>query len=685
VSITPDLSASAIHTDLWVPVNVGSDAALGLSLAQVILEEELHDAAFIREQTDLPLLVRRDTRRFLRASDLEEEGKEHEFFVFDLASDGPRTVQKETLALEGLEPALEGDFQLATRQGPVTVTPVLNLLREHLKSYTPELAAEITGTSPDLIRSLARQIARARAATILTQSNFGKFYHGMEMQRAQFLVLALCGHFGRKGSGLNAFPFLSIDGNMPVALAPPPLPDLGALISAVMDGLRPKQGETTEMFYLRMSREMYTSGTFVSSSLFLHTHAGLAPLTGSSRRWDPHLKRDADEYLSEAIDKGWQLRPPEPRMLLEVGGNLLRRARGHDRLIEGLLPKLSLLVTFDWRLSTTALHSDYVLPAAGWYERDDIVWATPIVPFAQATTKAVEPVAESKQDWEFHCLLLKAIQQRAIARGEKTFTNHAGEEQRLDDVFDDFTFRGLVSEDDPERLLKAILFVSSNLEGTNWDELKQQGHARFTGLGRSPINITNATDIEPNQTITANMWHTENKMPWPTLTRRMQFYIDHDSYLELGEELPTHKDAPPIGGDHPLQMTSGHARWSIHSMWRDHPLMLSLQRGEPVVLLNQRDAESRGIREDDRVRVRNDIGAFELRAKLSPTIRPGQIVVYHAWEPFQFANHRSYQAVTPSPLNPIEMAGGYYHLQPYLTVGQPGMNDRGTRAEVEKV
>ena len=101
--------------------------------------------------------------------------------------------------------------------------------------------------------------------------------------------------------------------------------------------------------------------------------------------------------------------------------------------------------------------------------------------------------------------------------------------------------------------------------------------------------------------------------------------------------------------------------------------------------LNPRDAESRGIREGDRVRVKNDIGAFEIFAKLSETMRPGQIVVYHAWEPFQFPNHRSYQAVTPSPLNPIQMAGGYYHLQPYMTVGQPGMNDRGTRVEVEKI
>ena len=86
VTVTPDFSASAIHTDLWVPVNVGTNAALGLSMAQVIVAEDLDDAAFIREQTDLPLLVRTDTRRLLRASDLEPGGAADAFYVYDLAS-----------------------------------------------------------------------------------------------------------------------------------------------------------------------------------------------------------------------------------------------------------------------------------------------------------------------------------------------------------------------------------------------------------------------------------------------------------------------------------------------------------------------------------------------------------------------------------------------------------------------
>jgi len=46
-------------------------------------------------------------------------------------------------------------------------------------------------------------------------------------------------------------------------------------------------------------------------------------------------------------------------------------------------------------MSYTALHSDYVLPAATWYEYDDIPWTTPIAPFAHATTRVVEPLGEA--------------------------------------------------------------------------------------------------------------------------------------------------------------------------------------------------------------------------------------------------------------------------------------------------
>ena len=146
-----------------------------------------------------------------------------------------------------------------------------------------------------------------------------------------------------------------------------------------------------------------------------------------------------------------------------------------------------------------------------------------------------------------------------------------------------------------------------------------------------------------------------------------------------------HKDNPPIGGDYPLQMTGGHNRWSIHAAWRDHKPLLQLQRGEPVIYVNTDDAKEREISDGDQVRVHNDLGDFEIQAMLSPSLKPGQVVVYHAWEQSQFKDGKTYQALTPSPLNPIQLSGGYFHLQPMVMSQSPGCTDRGTRVDLERV
>jgi len=691
VSIAPDFNASSIHADLWVQVEPGTDAALGLAMAQVMIAENLHDEGFIREQSDFPLLVRKDTRHFLREADLESGGAEDVFYVFDRASGEICEAPKRTLDLEDLDPALEGEYEIQAVDGKVVVEPVFALFRRHVASYTPEAVSEITGTGPDLIRDLARRIARAKAATILTQSNFAKYYHGLEMERAQILVMTLAGQVGKKGSGFTGFPFIFLANADALNVSSGRLsPKLGMIAlglkmapAMIMAKLK---GYTNEMFIYEATREEYKKGGYLPTAIYLHRVGGLDVNTGRSREWDPYMKRDLEEYLEESLAKGWQIAPTTaPKIMFEVGGNLFRRVRGYDKLYDKFLPGLDMLVTVDWRMSNTALLSDYVLPAASWYEKNDIVWTTPIAPFANVTTRAVDPLAESKSDWEFHALLLKTIQARAEERGELTFRDRAKEERRLDRVYDEFSFGRRFTEENEEEFLREILDLTTNLNGITWDELKEKGFERYTDIGMGLASIGNATDIEPDETITANTWHTRDKMPWPTLTRRLQFYIDHELYLELGEELPVHKDNPPIGGDYPLQLTGAHTRWSIHSIWRDDKNLMRLQRGEPAMIMSPGDLATRGLRDGDLARARNDIGWFEARVKVSHSVRPGQVILYHGWEPYQFKEHRSHQTILPSPLNPLHFAGGYFHLQPYMLTGEPGHNDRGTRLEVEPV
>ncbi|MDG9670946.1 nitrate reductase subunit alpha [Hahella sp. CR1] len=61
--------------------------------------------------------------------------------------------------------------------------------------------------------------------------------------------------------------------------------------------------------------------------------------------------------------------------------------------------KVDLLVTLDFRMSTTCLYSDIVLPTATWYEKDDLN-TSDMHPFIHPLSKAVDPVWEARSDWD---------------------------------------------------------------------------------------------------------------------------------------------------------------------------------------------------------------------------------------------------------------------------------------------
>ena len=87
----------------------------------------------------------------------------------------------------------------------------------------------------------------------------------------------------------------------------------------------------------------------------------------------------------------------------------------------------------------------------------------------------------------------------------------------------------------------------------------------------------------------------------------------------------------------------------------------------------------------DRMRVYNDAGEFEASVKIAAGVQPGEVIVYHAWENFQFKDGRAFQNLIPSPLNPVELSGGQFHLRPMSICMQPSHTDRDTRVQVEAV
>jgi nitrate reductase alpha subunit len=174
-----------------------------------------------------------------------------------------------------------------------------------------------------------------------------------------------------------------------------------------------------------------------------------------------------------------------------------------------------------------------------------------------------------------------------------------------------------------------------------------------------------------------------NKRPWPTLTGRQQFYIDHDVFFSMGVELPVYK-APVDADKYPLRFNTPHSRHAIHSTFKDNPLMLRLQRGGPMVEIPRGEAEARGLKDNDWAEIFNDHGKVIVRVKVKAGEQPGRISMYHTPELYMDLIEGSSQSVCPIRITPTHLVGNYGHLLFRPNYYGPGGSQRDTRVEMRK-
>ena len=700
VTVAPDYSPSAMHADYYLPVKPGTDAALALGMAATVIEEGLVNEVFVKEQTDLPLLVRDDNQRFLVETDLREDGHPEQFFWLDATTGAIAPAPRDTLALGAVDPALSGSVAVKLKDGStVTARPVYERAIARLADYTPEKAAEICGIEAATIREIARKVAHGRTKTLGSLNNAGKYYHGDLIERSQLLLLALTGNWGKKGTGVQAWLAALFDGWLMGAAKPAAGPEVTKALyngyQGFVAGIRAEDPTMTqEMATIEFTKRSANGGKtgWVPPVFLWYNHAGYDKTWNRADWNDADMPRPFDDYYNESLAKGWWAgvpdKNPEPRVFIECGGNALRRTRGGRKmLLTNLWPKLTTIATMDYRMSATALHSDYVLPIAAQYEK--ISFGIPSTHTLNLTfcDRVIPPIDEAKNEVEIFGLLSKAVASRAKARGLVTYKDAAGVERRLDDLYERYSCNDAYPTEDAmaDEMIKDTIITGALPEGSSLETVREKGFIRFTGLGMNARALGQASEIEPDSTFTPYRDHVEKKWPYPTLTRRAQFYIDHDWFFEADEQLPRHKDPPKSGGDYPLLITSGHNRWSVHSANIVNKMMLQTHRGEPHLIMNPSDAAARDVVDNEVVEVFNDMGSYRTPLKLSPSAQPGQIIMYNGWEPYQFPNWDGPSDIEPGMIKWLHLAGGYGHLKYWPNQWQPAPACRGTRADVRKV
>jgi anaerobic selenocysteine-containing dehydrogenase len=152
IVVDPRRIGFAVKADIWLRVRPGTDAALALALAGVMIGEGWFDAEFVRQWSNGPFLVRDDDGTLLRADAIAPG--ETGFVAWDEGRGA--ALRYEPAAHQYEQPpvrlALSGEFVVAGRDGRIACRPAFEVFAQQCRAMPPERAAAICGIEPAAIR-----------------------------------------------------------------------------------------------------------------------------------------------------------------------------------------------------------------------------------------------------------------------------------------------------------------------------------------------------------------------------------------------------------------------------------------------------------------------------------------------------------------------------------------------------
>ncbi len=520
VVITPEYSPPSTKADYWIPIRPATDAALWLGVTKLMIDRKQYDEKFVKQFTDFPLLVRKDTLKRLRAhevfpnyqSDLSPEGpsmkiqgftkEQHEklgdFVVWDLIHNKPRAVTRddvgETLEKKGINPALEGEFKIKLVDGQeVEVATLWTLYQIHLKDYDIDTVCEITHAPKNLVEQLAEDIATLKPVAIHQGEGINHWFHATEMNRAAYLPLMLTGNIGKPGAGCHTWA-----GNYKAAL----------FQGSPWTGPGFKGWVAEDPFEPNLDPNAHGKD--------IKTHA-------YTKDEEPAYWNHGDKALIVETPKygrknftGQTHMPTPTKAILFNNVNLINNAKWVYEMLKNVNPNVEMIVSIDIQMTASIEYSDLALPANSWLEFEDLeITASCSNPFLQIWKGGIPPVFDSKDDLTIIAGIAKSL---AKVTGDTRFTDY-------------FKFE---YEGKRKIYIQRLLDSSTTTVGYNLEDI-------MAGKYGPPGGALMLFRTYPRIPFYEQIHHNE---PFYTDTGRLHAYSDIPEAIEYGENFIVHREGP---------------------------------------------------------------------------------------------------------------------------------------------
>ncbi|MBX3276587.1 MAG: molybdopterin-dependent oxidoreductase [Acidobacteria bacterium] len=514
VVIACEYSATASKGDEVIVVRPGTTPALALGFAHVILRDKLWDRDYVRQWTDLPILVRMDTLKYLRAEDVfarppadlkathvlkegerEPPAAEHtrnivpekmrrdwgDYVWWDRAANAPKALTRDEVGKNSRvgDAQLEGSIEVTLADGKrVRCRPVFDLVNEYAAHFDPKTVEELTWAPAAAVESLARHIAKQPGTTLFAVGmGPNQFFNNDNKDRDIFLLAALTGNVGRIGGNVGSYA-----GNYRVAL---------------FNGSPQYINENPFDIELDPEKSARPRQYWRAESAHYYNH-------------EDHPLRVGNRLLTGST----HMPTPTKSLWFANANSILGNVKWHYNTVINVLPRIEMIAVQEWWWTASCEWADVVFGVDSWAElKHPDMTASVTNPFLSVFPRTPIPrIFNTRGD----------IEVLALVGGKLA-------ELTGDGRFNDYW--KFVRDGRTDVYLQRVLDHSTNTKGYKFTELEAKA---LEGVPALMNSRTTPKAVGYDQLA--------DSAPWYTKSGRLESYREEDEFIEAGENLPVHRE-----------------------------------------------------------------------------------------------------------------------------------------------